>query len=327
MSLDISIVVCTHNRAAMLREALASLHDLATDGCFSYEVVVVDNASTDHTADVIAVTAAGAKHPLRGVREAEKGIVPARNRGIREARGRWIAFFDDDQLADSRWLAELYHGAQQRKCRVAGGAVHLASPPGCTLPLDPTLRMLLGESILSDQPLRYGGRNTPGCGNLMVERSVFDQVGMFQPAAGGRGEDTDLFMRMDKSRIAAWYLPTAIIHHLTPPERLEAKYLLNLARRMGEGIALRQAQQLGPVRFGFLWLAKATRVAALHYPRQLLAQLSGDAEAALGSHCLVEINLGFLRAGCGCLQSGGTRTGLAASKPAAAPALSGIPGK
>src|SRR5262245_8681240 len=121
MSTDISIVVCTQNRAEMLRGALASLFDLATDD-FAYEIVVVDNGSTDHTQQVIAVAAAQSCYPLRGVYEPEKGIVPARNRGIREADGRWIAFFDDDQLADVRWLAELYRGANEKRCSVVGGA-------------------------------------------------------------------------------------------------------------------------------------------------------------------------------------------------------------
>ena len=175
---DISIVVCTHNRAAMLRGALASLYDLVTDG-FTYEVVVIDNGSTDETQKTIATAAGESQHPLRGVYEAEKGIVPARNRGIREARGRWIAFFDDDQLADSRWLVELHRGAMMKQCRVVGGSVHLTFPHSCTRRLDPTVRMLLGEARHGDQPLPYSGRLTPGCGNFMIQRPVFDEVGVF----------------------------------------------------------------------------------------------------------------------------------------------------
>ena len=97
---DISTIVCTYNRADMLRSALASLYDLATDGEFTYEIVVIDNASTDATPAAIAAAAAESSAPLRGVHEPQKGVVAARNRGIREARGRWIAFFDDDQLAE-----------------------------------------------------------------------------------------------------------------------------------------------------------------------------------------------------------------------------------
>src|SRR6476661_2567590 len=114
---DISIVVCTQNRAEMLRGALASLYDLSTNG-FTYEAVVIDSGSKDHTQQVIAKAAVESRHPLRCVFEPEKGIVPARNRGLREARGHWIAFFDDDQLADGQWLAELYRGAADKRCRV-----------------------------------------------------------------------------------------------------------------------------------------------------------------------------------------------------------------
>src|SRR2546423_1428459 len=127
---DISIVVCTQNRAPMLRAALASLCELTADE-FTYEIVVIDNGSTDETQQIIAGAAHESKHPLRGIHEPEKGIVPARNRGIRESRGRWIAFFDDDQLADRQWLAVLYQGACTEQCRVVGGAVHLALPDQC----------------------------------------------------------------------------------------------------------------------------------------------------------------------------------------------------
>lgn len=291
---DISIVVCTFNRAGMLAEALASLADLTTDGAFTYEIVVIDNASTDETQAVIAAAAGRCKYSLRGILETQKGIIPARNRGIREARGQWIAFFDDDQLADPRWLAELYRGAREQKCRVVGGAVHLALPPREVGRLSSTVRMLLGESILSQKPLRYGGRITPGCGNLMVARTVFDEVGVFQLTIEGRGEDTDLFMRIDAAGIEAWYLPAAIIHHMTPPERLTPAYLKNLARRMGQGIAQRQAERLGPRRFAVLWLAKGLRMAFTQYGLCAVARLAAHREAALGWQCKIAISQGFL---------------------------------
>jgi glycosyltransferase involved in cell wall biosynthesis len=293
---DISTVVCTQNRAEMLRGALASLYDLATSG-FAYEIIVIDNASTDDTQQVISEAAVACRNPLRGVFEPEKGIVSARNRGIRESRGRWIAFFDDDQLADRYWLAELYRGASQRRCRVVGGSVHLSFPEGCTRRLDPTVRMLLGEAMLSEEPREYGRRLTPGCGNLMIERSVFDKVGVFERTVDGRGEDTDLFSRIELASIAGWYIPSAIVHHLTPPERLAESYLLNLAKRMGTGIAQRQAAQFGGGRFVALWLAKALRLGIVQSPQFAVAALRGDREAALGIRCLLAINASFLSAG------------------------------
>src|SRR5205814_9020127 len=191
----------------MLRTALVSLSELEADK-FTYEIVVVDNGSTDETPQVIAAAAHESRRLLRGIYEPEKGIVPARNRGIRESRGRWIAFFDDDQLADRRWLAELWQGAAVKRCRVVGGSVHLALPPQCQRKLAPSVRMLLGEAV-SEQRQPYGGRLTPGCGNLMIERSVFDSVGLYERSVDGRGEDTDLFTRMEQAGIVGWYFPTA----------------------------------------------------------------------------------------------------------------------
>jgi glycosyltransferase involved in cell wall biosynthesis len=281
----------------MLRGALASLYDLATDARFTYEVVVIDNGSSDHTPQVIAEAAAASRHPLRGVLEPNKGIVPARNRGIQEARGLWIAFFDDDQLADVCWLRELFAGARQRNCRVVGGAVHLSFPDGRDRNLDPAVRMLLGEAKFCQEPRPYGGRLSPGCGNLMVERSVFEQVGVFERTISGRGEDTDLFSRIERAGIAAWYFPAAIVHHLTPAERLEAAYLLNLARRMGEGVALRHESQMSKPRLAMLMAAKAARAAVLQLPLASLARVYGDHETWLGRRCLLEINRSVLRKG------------------------------
>jgi GT2 family glycosyltransferase len=295
---DISIVVCTRNRALLLPGALASLYDLATENEFTYEIVVVDHGSTDSTPQVIANAAQQSKHPLRGVREQRPGIVAARNRGIDEAHGRWIAFFDDDQLADWHWLAELYRGATEHGSRVVGGAVQLALPAGCTRELAPTARMLLGESMGGDNPQRYGGRLTPGGGNLMVERSVFEQIGQFETAINGRGEDADLFERMQRARIDAWYIPTATIHHLTPAERLERAYLLRLAEGMGRGLAVRQLKALGFIHFTCLWLAKAARIVAIDYPQLILAGIRRNEEATLGQRCELTISQGYLSGAC-----------------------------
>src|SRR5262245_13027494 len=276
---DISIVVCTRNRAAMLRGALASLYDLETDDIFSYEIVVIDNGSTDDTQQVATNAASESRAPLRYIPEPSKGIVPARNRGIREARGRWIAFFDDDQLADHRWLAELVRGARGKNVRVVGGSVHLKLPEGCTRRLHATVRMLLGEAKLSDQPRPYGGRLTPGCGNLMIERGVFERVGVFERTVSGRGEDTDLFSRIERAGISAWYLPSAIVHHLTPAERLADDYILKLARGVGEGVALRQAELRSKSGFAFLWLGKACRWLFVQAPLTWISRLAGDHES------------------------------------------------
>jgi GT2 family glycosyltransferase len=129
----------------------------------------------------------------------------------------------------------------------------------------------------------------------MIERSVLDEVGVFLRTVNGRGEDTDLFSRIERAGIASWYIPTAIVQHLTPPERLEETYLLSLARRMGVGIAQRQFSTCGRIKFAALWLAKAIRAAVVQAPLAALARLRGDYETWLGRWCLLAINTSFLR--------------------------------
>lgn len=294
---DITVVVCTFNRAEMLGDALRSLYSLATAGRFTYEVLVIDNASTDATPAAIAQAARESAAPLWGVYEGTKGIVAARNRGVAEARGEWIAFFDDDQLADPRWLAELFAMAQSRGCRLVGGAVHLQLPSGCDRQLAPMIRMLLGESIWSDQPLRYTTRIGPGAGNLMLHRSVFDEIGLFDAAVGSRGEDTELFLRADAAGFAAWYAPAAIVQHVIPALRLETSFLTRLAERMGEGIARWERQERTAPRFAVRYLAKNLRALAWHLPQWLALRLAGAREAALEMQCRLALDRGYARVG------------------------------
>lgn len=294
---DITIVVCTYNRSSMLRDALRSLYELRTACEFTYEVLVVDNNSPDDTPATIEQASRESRATLRGVRETKQGVAAARNRGVREARGSWIAFFDDDQIADADWLFELRRGAQEFDCRIVGGAVHLLLPEGCERELDPFCRMLLGESKWSETPQRYNHHINPGAGNLMVERTVFDEVGLFNEALR-RGEDTDLYRRTRAAGMAAWYLPAAIIHHMTPDERLTEAYLLSLSRNMGDLLAQHEWNTRSTAGAAAWWLAKGGRAIGVYWPLLQLAQLSGQEEQALGRRCQMSLSAGHFARGC-----------------------------
>ncbi len=103
----ISIVICTCNRAEMLRECLESLIIQEHEG-FDIEIVVVNNGSTDATAEAIESCSRHSAIPLRGVFEGRRGQVQARMAGLAAARGEWIANFDDDQIAEPDWLQNLF---------------------------------------------------------------------------------------------------------------------------------------------------------------------------------------------------------------------------
>ena len=215
LAVDISVVVCTRNRAESLRETLCSLVAQQSDGQFAYEVLVVDNASTDHTPRVVEEISAAARIPVRYVREQCRGTSYARNRGVATARGEWIASFDDDQVADTRWLSQLFLLAKQKNVRSVGGAVLLRLPEGFDREVSPVCRRVLGESSGWDQPRRYTRSEGPGAGNQMLHRSVYESVGVYDVAYNLRGEDVDLYRRIRAAGIDTWYTPHAIAWHLS----------------------------------------------------------------------------------------------------------------
>jgi glycosyltransferase involved in cell wall biosynthesis len=298
-----------------LRGALASLLELRTGGV-PCEIVVVDNGSTD---DTPAVARAAGEHAapregvcVRYVYEAGRGMGLVRNRGVRESRGPWIAFFDDDQLADPAWLAELLAAARRHNCRCVGGAVHLRLPDDCRRRLAGTCRMLLSESNCPT-PTRYTKRSSPGTGNLLVHRDVFDQIGPFDESILARGEDTELFFRMHAAKIDAWYAPAAVVHHVIGFDRLSDEYLLNLAGRMGSGLATLERRTLGSVAFPFRWLARLAHFALVGGPVSAAARLARDSETALGARCRAAIGRAYVREGWGIL-TGRRRQAPAAGK-------------
>jgi len=101
--MDLSVVICTHNRATKLTSVLEHLQSLVAPGDTSWEIVVVDNGSTDNTPAVIAAVAARAGVPVRYVYEGRPGSGAARNAGISESTGEIVAFTDDDIFPAVDW--------------------------------------------------------------------------------------------------------------------------------------------------------------------------------------------------------------------------------
>jgi len=110
---DVSVILCTYNRARELRDALAGLRELRTDGTFEYEVLIVDNNSTDETKAVVEEWQRAFAGRLRYVFEPRQGLSYARNTGAREARGTILAFTDDDVRVHAGWLVGLRAGFQR----------------------------------------------------------------------------------------------------------------------------------------------------------------------------------------------------------------------
>ena len=200
---------------------------------------------------------------------------------MEEAGGEWVAFFDDDQLAEPDWIAALLALADRRGAKLVGGRVVLDLPPGVDRPLAPFTRTLLGASVGMPAERRYDRKTTPGAGNLMVHRSVFAAAGNFDPDLGNRGEDTDLFLRALDAGFDAWYTPEAVVHHVIPAERLETAYLYRVCDVTAGGLAETDRERFGRLLFPAAWAARVGQAGLVLLPRWLGAKLSGDREDEL----------------------------------------------
>jgi len=221
----ISVIMPTYNRADMLRGALESLMRQEAGGAFSYEIIVVDNASTDGTKAVVHQVAAESPVPVRYYHQDVPGDAPTRNCGVTHARGEWLAFVDDDELAAPDWLRQLFRAAQETGAPIIGGAVHLDLPQEVLNRLSRFVRTTsLREIDYYPNIHPYTGKRLPGTGNALVARKVIESVGAFDASKVCGESDSDFFLRVKTAGMALYYTPHAIVRHRVAPNRLTTEY-------------------------------------------------------------------------------------------------------
>ena len=290
---DIAVVVCTYNRAEMLRNALRSLTLQQTDGAFSYEILVIDNGSTDPTKVVIAEIAASSPVAVNYVREETKGLAQALNRGVREARGTWLAFCDDDNLAEANWLKGLLSAASVTKAKLVGGTRRLQLPSGGGLVLGPTCRGLLGEYVNDGTDSVCQGKRTPPGGNLLIAREVFESIGLFDTSMVMSGEDCDFVKRARASGITVAISATAIVHHVIPPYRVTPSYLRWTSLRFGCLLAYMDCKNSGRAKMFSCLVARIGQAIVVNLPLLVASVLTRNATESLDRKCLLWRALGY----------------------------------
>ncbi|PZV09557.1 MAG: glycosyltransferase [Leptolyngbya sp.] len=243
----ISAIICTHNRGRYLGAAIASL---LAQTYAAYEIIVVDNASTD---DTRAVVETYLPHPrLTYLYEGTLGLSTARNRGAAIARGTLLAYLDDDAEASPHWLAALAAAFEQHpRAAIAGGYVSLIWPQNVTPPrwLSATLSESLGAYDLGTTTrLITNPSQTPRGLNYGVKKSFLEAVGGFDPQLGRVGKNllsneelhlTQLALAADHEVL---FVPQAQVAHNVAPERLRRGWFLR--RSWWQGISECYREQL-----------------------------------------------------------------------------------
>jgi glycosyltransferase involved in cell wall biosynthesis len=290
----VSIVVPTYNRAGMLRRALQSLVFQETDGHFLYEILVIDDASTDETSHVVKEVSARSHVSIRYIREKGKGYPDALNRGIKEATGKWITFFDDDQLAESDWLKNLLAVALQIGAGCVGGTIKLELPQERLMCLGPVCRGMLGEQI-NNEPKRCQGRHLPSGGNMLVDRKVFEKIGYFDNTLSDGGCDSDFIIRARIANFSIWFAPDAIIYHKVPTYRLKLDYFRHVSISWGSYFAQIERKNFGFGKLLLFCIARIGQAILVNVPCLLFFYLKCDKAKILDRKCLLWRALGYCR--------------------------------
>lgn len=227
----------THNRGRSIRATIESL--LAQETGSAFEIIVVDNASTDDTPSVVAEFVERHAPRVRYAFEPVVGSSSARNAGIPTAAGRIVVFVDDDIIAMPGWLRALgdaFKAHPDAWC--VGGKVELSLPavlpPWFNGAESSIIATYLSRQDYGDETIRLDGSGLISA-NLAVTRDALRRLGGFDTSLGrfGQqlmgGEDLDLVRRIRRVGGGVYYCGAAQVLHLTPASRLTKRHLRNRA--------------------------------------------------------------------------------------------------
>lgn len=243
-----SIVICTYNRSAYLFKTLESV-GAQTHSPEDFEVIVVDNNSTDNTEEVISQWKEkySGKIELHYYKEVRQGISYARNLGVSKASGDYIVFIDDDETIDIDFL-EILSGFL-----ILYPEAKLISEP--VVPVfetevpnwfSPYINVMITGLYDKGKKVKIVKTNEyPGTGHATFKRELFSKYGGFDTSLGRKagslmgGEDKDFFLRLMKNNIKCYYVPQAAIYHHTPARKLTEEFFNEITTSIGKSERIR----------------------------------------------------------------------------------------
>ena len=232
----ISVIVCTYNREKYLYDTLCKIaeNDYPVT---KYELLLVDNNSTDGTK---VLCEKFAEVDFSYFQEPRQGLSFARNRGIVEAKFKYLVFLDDDSFVSEDYLKNLdSYLAQYPDAMAWGGKIDPVFESGtnpkwiCKWTYSWVSAIDMGKSVVLFQ-----GKDYPIGANMGFNRAVIDKCGMFNTSLGRNkknlmaGEEKDMFGRVKNAGNKIYYFPNVMVHHMIPPERTTRSYVA----RMGTGV-------------------------------------------------------------------------------------------
>jgi glycosyltransferase involved in cell wall biosynthesis len=255
MTIKISVIICSYNRERYISEALFSLIHQSFEKSF-YEVIVVDNNSSDNTAEVCkSIIASHPDDSIFYLSEMNQGSSFARNTGATNARGELLCFMDDDAVAEKYFLNNIWtFYTANPSVQGFGGRIIPKYIPAEPKWMSYYVSSLVGNFNYSDEVTEFKFNRYPLESNMIVTKKAFDEVGGFNPELPGvmgnlriGGEGKDFFYRMKLKGYRIFYVPNIIVYHVVETRKLTKEYLFRIASGIGRG----ERQRIGKGLYAF----------------------------------------------------------------------------
>jgi glycosyltransferase involved in cell wall biosynthesis len=232
--MECSVIISSSNRAAALKKTLHAFGEVCIPSGWSAELIVVDNASKDNTADVVRAVQLD-NFKVHYLHESRVGKSHALNTGMAAAQGEALLFTDDDIVPEKDWLEKIATPLLQHKYEGVIGRTRLASH-------------LLRDWMKPEHKLWLVAPDEPGEGeleligaNMGLHRSVFQRIEGFDPELGpgasGFGEETLLTWQMSEAGLRLGLVSEAVVVHHPDISRLLRSQWLAMARKRGRTAA------------------------------------------------------------------------------------------
>lgn len=239
----ISVLVCTRNRGAALADMLQSVVDMEVPADLNWELILVDNGSSDGTADVI--DSFKARLPLNNIFEGTAGLSFARNTGVEAARGQYILWTDDDVRVSRHWLAAYAKAFETHPDGVYFGGPIIPRFEG-EMPVWMAENIdLVGSAFakrdLGDVFRPFTGKkgDNPFGANFALRAAEQKKLAYptylgVSPKFKRVGEEVSVLRQIISSGAAGYWIPEASVEHMIPQSRQSIKYLLDFRSSIGE---------------------------------------------------------------------------------------------
>ncbi len=250
---EISVAVCTYNRADILPKCLESLADQTADSEL-FEVLIIDNNSTDDTKK-IALDFCEKHNNFRYIFEEKQGLSHARNRAINEAKGIYIAYIDDDAIADKEWVEKISSVIQNNKDIAAFGGKIL---PWYNTEKPKWFKDEFGLHSWGDKHLQLSLQNYPfglSGSNMIFKKDILEKYNGFSAEYGmtgnkiAFGEESLLFNKMLKNKENIQYFPEIFVYHLVSDKSYSLKEAFKRSIQNGKAIAQIRGSKLLSIDF------------------------------------------------------------------------------